>query len=235
MTHDLHWLGPRLATVARLVPAGSRVADVAADHGRLARALLSSRSATAVVVTEATADRLARTARLLGETASDPRLALRAGRGLDPLSPDDRLDAVVLAGLGARTIQGILGSPARAGLGVGRWILQPTRDEAALRRELAALGLGLVDERLVEERGRFHFVLVAAPAAVAPPAADEDDLEVGPVLLRDRPPELRDYWESTRARLLRIVPTAGEGPVARAARRRLALAERVLRRLGALC
>ena len=232
MTHEVGWLGPRLTAVAGLVPSGARVADVGADHGRLARALLGLPSTPGVVATEATAARLARTARLLGDSAEDPRLSLRAGPGLEPLSPGDRLDAVVLAGLGARTIQGILRWPGRADLGVGRWILQPTRDEGALRRSLRELGLVLVDERLVEERGRFHFVLAAAPGREE---EDEDLLEIGPFLLRDRPPALRAYWEATRERLRRVVPAAGDGPVARRARRRLALAERVLRSLGSLC
>ena len=86
-------------------------------------------------------------------------------------------------------------------------ILQPQSEWPLLRRWLSANALGLVDERLVAERGRLYLVLVADPGAPTLPAfaeLTEDDLfEAGPILVRDRAPATIAYWRDRERRALR--------------------------------
>ncbi len=155
------FLDPRLAAVAAFVPPGARVADVGADHGQLAEALLRAGVARSCVATEASPARLRRLAERLGDHGLGARLTLRCGDGLAPLHPADGLDVLVLAGLGGFTIVRILSQPDRGRLGIRRYVLQPATDAALVRRWLLAHGLGRMDERLVEVRGRFHPVIAA--------------------------------------------------------------------------
>jgi len=203
-------LSPRLAAIASLVPEGSVVADVGAGHGLLADALLRSGRCLRVIALDASPHEL-------------PQAGLdrRWGDGLAPLKPEDGVDTAIVAGLGGAAIAGIVGRRP-SGLTILRWILQPQTEAALLRASLLGSGLSLVDERLVEDAGRFYPILVASPGAGAPASfpglTAEDVLEAGPCLLRDRPRELAAAWERQRERLARVDPA---GPA-------LARAERIL-------
>jgi hypothetical protein len=88
-----------------------------------------------------------------------------------------------------------------------------------------------VDERLVVASGRTYAILVAEPGRPAlehPVLGPDDLLEAGPLLLARGDPLLRPLWRGEEERLARIVTRATEGAGARAARKRLALARRVL-------
>lgn len=228
--------GARLRATAELIPSGSRVADVGTDHGRLPRFVLSSGRASYCVATERHETRLARVRRPPPEGTSASRLELRWGDGLDPLRPDDRLDVIVLAGMGARTIVRILDNPRRARLGARRLVLQPQSEIALLRRWLASRKLVIVAETLVRDRGHFYVALAAENGSGSPcaghPRLSEDELfEVGPCLVASRDPLVRRYWRLRRRREERILERA-RGAGCRAARRRHDLACRVLALLG---
>lgn len=224
------FLDARLAAVASFVPAGARVADVGADHGRLAAALVQSCAASACVATEATPPRLARLAAGLGNHGFGERLQLRCGDGLQPLRPEDRLDCLVLAGLGGPSIVRILSDPRREALGFRRLVLQPATDAAVVRRWIADRGLATMDERLAEVRGRFHVVIAAEPDGPELPVdLDlEATLEAGPALLARRDPALLPYWQATLARQRAILREASPGVGRREALRLQGVAERVL-------
>jgi tRNA (adenine22-N1)-methyltransferase len=219
-----HPLDARLLAVAEMIPHGSRVADVGSGHGLLPRHLLESGRAALCVATE-------RDERRLASVLRHPGVVLRHGDGLAPLLPSDRLDVVVVAGLGGPTIARILGSPRREALRPRRLVLQPQTGAADLRRWLAGNGLGLVDERLALADGRYYPVLAAEPGARSqdPAGLDPEDLlEAGPCLVLRRDPLLRPLWEREEARLASILGRARPGRGRTAAEARLALARRVL-------
>lgn len=228
--------GARLRATAGLIPEGSRVADIGTDHGHLPRLLLSSGRASYCVATELRESRLARTRQPPADDPLAPRLVLRWGDGLVPLRPDDRLDVIVLAGMGARTIVRILEDPCRVGLGVGRLVIQPQSEIALVRRWLASREFHIVDETLAHERGHFYVALAATtgpgePCAGHPRLTEEDLFEVGPCLVASGDPQLRRYWRHRRRREERILDRA-RGAGRAAALRRRDLACRVLALIG---
>lgn len=178
--------------MAALVPPGSRVADVGCDHGWLAAEL--ARRGSFVVATD-------RKPRRVPEG-----VPFRLGDGLSPLSSRDRIEVVVLAGLGARSIARILGA---SPLAVPRLVLQPQTEAPLLRRWLVEHGRRIVDEDLVRDGGR-TYVVVAAEEGDASDDLDFEGLEpgdvlaAGPVLLRRRAPGLVEHWRRHRDRLAPI-------------------------------
>jgi tRNA (adenine22-N1)-methyltransferase len=149
----------RLATIAALVPDGARVADVGTDRALVPRALLASGRASYCLAIDRSPQVIrAAHAALLGLGSG---LELRRGNGLAAIEEQDRIDVVVLAGLGARTIVRILDDPRRLTLGLGRLVLQPQTEPERLRAWLEANGLEIVAERRAHERGRSYVVLAA--------------------------------------------------------------------------
>lgn len=194
-------LTARLRAVLSLVPPGSRVADIGADHARLATALVAEDRARAVVATEV--DRLPSPPR--GALArSRGRLLLRRGPGLTPLHAADALDVLVLAGLGARTVGRILDEAELRRVGARRLVLQAQSETWRLRAWARDTGRFVVDERGLVDRGRWYEVLAVAPDGGPgwdpPPGLEPDDvLEAGPVLLRARDAAVRAHWRRVLA------------------------------------
>jgi tRNA (adenine22-N1)-methyltransferase len=166
----------------------------------------------------------------LAASATLPGLSHRLGDGLAPVDPEDRVDTVIIAGMGGAAIAGILARRPEP-LTVSRFILQPQTEAALVRKRLAGAGLALVDERLVRDGARFYVVLVATPGPPPEPVrfpglTAEDVHAAGPVLLLRRPAELTVAWERQRARLSKIARRGG-GDAA------LARAERIVSYLAA--
>lgn len=206
----------RLAAVAEAIPENSRVADIGSDHGRLPRLLVHSGRARSCIATEHGAGPAHRLKSGVVGSAEADRIEIRRGNGLEPLHPEDRLQVLVLSGMGGATMLEILQPPRLEALGVERLVLQPQSSWGRLRRALDERGWTVERERLVRDRDRFYTVMSArrgAEAAPLPPGFEAPQAyEVGPCWYRDREPLALEYWagrERHAKTLLRSARGAG--------------------------
>ncbi|MBD3867328.1 MAG: SAM-dependent methyltransferase [Acidobacteria bacterium] len=228
--------GARLRALVDMIPEGSRVADIGTDHALLPRILLEERRAAHCIATEITPAALDRLQDRIGRFPLPATLELRAGDGLAPLLPSDRLDVLVLAGMGAGTQVAILSSPLRTGLGSCRLVLQPQGEPAVLRRWLAGNHYRIIAERLQEIRGFFHLTLAAIPHQRESPADhpvlfSEDLMAAGPLLVRSGDPVVRRFWEIQLHRLRRLEAAGARGAGGKQAAEDRQQAKRVLEAL----
>jgi len=186
-------LGPRLAAIAELVLPGRPLADIGTDHGRLPTALVLAGRVPWAVACDRSPAPLAQACVTVQRAGVADRVQLRLGEGLAPLAPGE-VATVVIAGVGAPTVQAILAADRERTRSLARLIFQVNFGHEELRRGLAGEGLALVDEGLVLVRGRFHVILVAEPGGAG---AQLDELQclVGPHLLRRGGPLLRQQLE----------------------------------------
>lgn len=162
-------LPERLRVVAdeahRLKP--TLAVDVGCDHGGLALTLVSEGVATiAVDVNRAPCDLARENARKSGVS-----LEVRQGDGLDAVP--EAVDLVMLCGVGAETIIGVL---ARAGQRAFSVIAQPNTQESKLRAWAQSEGWCVVRERAMWAGDRFFVTLVMTRG---PWPADEVELAWG--------------------------------------------------------
>lgn len=226
-------LSPRLAALAEAIAPGSRVADVGSDHGLLPLWLAASGRAAYCLASEKTEALLAAIARPPAGVSWATRLGYRAGNGLGAIRPDDRIDTIVLAGLGGRTIVRLLGAPEAASPVLRLLVLQPRSEPSLTRLWLRRHGWRPVMERLTEERGRLHLTLAAERGTDADlydheTLSCEDLLAAGPLLVRSSSPAIASAWRTERDRLASILEGSGSGRSIERARSGLARALRVL-------
>lgn len=178
-------LTPRLSAIAKLIPAGSVVADIGTDHAYLPLYLVQEQISPRVVASDLNPAPLAQARETVAAFNCLHKIDLRQGSGLDVLSPEDGVDTVVIAGLGGHTIIGILQEGLGRVPGLRRLILQPMNESGALRVWLAHNNFALAHETLALEGNRLYEIIMAMPGQET--EKDPFRLSLGPRLLENRP------------------------------------------------
>jgi len=150
-------LSPRLGAIARLIPSGSRVADVGTDHGYLPIWLRTEGRSPFVIATDLRPGPLEAARKNAGRYGIETGIDFRLADGLDGILPQE-VDTVVIAGMGGETIAGILERAPWLKAEGYRIILQPQSKVPELMDALAWVGYGVIDQHLVEDAGEIYTI-----------------------------------------------------------------------------
>ncbi|MBR3503986.1 MAG: SAM-dependent methyltransferase [Clostridia bacterium] len=180
-------LDERLSMLAALTPACPVAADIGADHGFLGAWLLQSGKCGRVQFLDISEPSLRKASRLIRSLNLSDRAVFSVGDGAEALA--EPAGAVVIAGMGAATIEGII-ERGRDKLGDAALILQPNINVERLREALVRLGYVISDESLARAGGRWYVGLRAERGSAA---YSQRQLLAGPVLLERRHPSLAGY------------------------------------------
>lgn len=220
-------LKPRLAAVAALVPEGGVVADIGTDHAYLPIYLIKEGLARRVIAVENRLSTLAGARRSLNLFNQAHKIELRLGDGLEALRREDRVDVVVLAGLGGRTICRLLARSKERWPWFQGLVLQPMQEAPLVRRWLAAHRWRLVRERLVREGDRYYEILSVQQGRQVP--ADPLMYEVGPCLFQEPDPLLAPFLRQKIHRCRTIIEALENSPRPESKGRRACLEEKEAR------
>ena len=178
-------LSNRLRCVAEYVEPGGIPVDVGTDHAYVPIWLLQNGISPRAYATEIKPGPLKNAEADAVRAGVRDRLTLYLCDGLAACARE-RIDTVILAGMGGETMQNILAAAPWAL--EKRLILQPQTKFRELRRWLGARGLTVTDASLVYDTGRVYLVWLAGPGELRDGAVD-------PVLLEKRDPLLLPYTE----------------------------------------
>ena len=189
-------LSARLEAIAARVLPGRPMADVGTDHALLPVALVRRGIVPKAIGIDVAPAPLARARPVAAGVAG---VELRLGDGLTPLKPGE-VATVVVAGMGGARIVELLDAfePLAS---LTRLVLSPNTQWPRVRRFIAARELRLREEVLVEDRGHAYLVLSVDPSVREASPWDEDDLLLGPRLLRERPDAWQRWVRAEHARL----------------------------------
>ncbi|MBQ0010107.1 MAG: SAM-dependent methyltransferase [Ruminococcus sp.] len=153
-------LGPRLAACASLVRPGAVLLDVGTDHAYLPLYLVSQGICPRAVASDVRKGPLAMASRHIEAAGLSDKIETVCTDGLAGLSDRGGTD-VVIAGMGGLLIRDILAAAPFVKNPDVALILQPMKNEDALRAYLLAEGFAVTDERLAAEDGKIYSVLRA--------------------------------------------------------------------------
>lgn len=198
-------LSPRLQAIAELIPSGSVVADIGTDHGYLPIYLIQKKISQRVVGIDINQAPLEQARETVATFNCLQKIDLRLGNGLHALQATDKIDTVVIAGLGGRNIATILSDCHDKLKDVQQLVLQPMCEAGYLRLFLAQNGFELAHETLALEGRRLYEVILAKPGQEQ--EKDLFRLALGPRLLEQRPP-LFPVLLKEKIRKLKIIYTS---------------------------
>ncbi|MFC6207854.1 tRNA (adenine(22)-N(1))-methyltransferase [Levilactobacillus tongjiangensis] len=234
---DADHLSVRLATVAKYVLPGSRIADIGTDHAYLPVNLAKRGVIAGGVAGEVVPGPFKNAQREIEQTQLTDKITARLANGLKAMEPSDNIDTVVIAGMGGALITQILTQDFDRLAGVNRLILQPNVGEMTLRTFLMTHGFQLQAEEIVSEDGHDYEILVA-DRADQPEQYTEEQLRFGPFLLAAHNATFIAKWQRELKRtkeVLQQVQSAKEVPAAKVAElhTKISEIEEVLQRVGA--
>lgn len=180
-------LDPRLSKIAEMLGTCEKCADIGSDHGRLGAFLLQNGQCGKVILTDISAPSLDKARRLCGLLGFRDEAVFCVGNGA--LALNESVDCAVIAGMGGETIADIIENSEHR-LDGATLLLQPNVAASQMRRRINAAGWKIVDEALAKDGRRIYPIIKAVQGTQS---LSDVEAEVGPVLLKNRPPELRDY------------------------------------------
>lgn len=151
-------LDARLSAAFAYVRPGHAAADIGCDHGKLSAALAGSGRCPLVLACDLRPGPLQK-ARAACAAYGD-RVQFRLGSGLSVLRPGEA-DDIIIAGMGAETIIGILEAAPWVYDARYNLVLVPATKHSILRRWLARSGFALAGETLCHAAGRWYAVMNA--------------------------------------------------------------------------
>ncbi len=189
-------LSKRLQCVADLVTPGSRMADVGTDHGYLPIWLVEAGVCPGAIAMDVGKGPLERAQVHIREHGLEEKIETRLGDGLERLAPGEA-DTLVLAGMGGPLMQRILTQGAGTARAAQELILSPQSDLRAFRQFLYEDGYTVTEERMLREDGKYYTVMRVVPGQDPEPWSPAE-FGYGRLLLRQRPPVLREFLEKKR-------------------------------------
>ena len=176
----------------RLAGNSETAADIGADHGYLATALIESGAAKYVIAADKNKGPLSAAKKTATAAGLEGKIALRLGDGLDVIKIGE-VETICVAGMGGALIARILEKDLPVAKSARRLVLQPNNGANILRRFLYTRGFDVTDEELVKEKGHIYEIIAAKPVEVPLPLPDEITLLLGARILTKNPILLQEH------------------------------------------
>lgn len=183
----------RLNKLAEMVDPGSRLADIGTDHAYLPIKLVEEGKVDFAIASDVAAGPLQNAKTDIAQAGLDQQIATRLGSGLETLKDEDRIDTVVIAGMGGKLMVSLLEEAAGRGKYYPTLILEPNIGENRVRQWLEEHDYQIVAEDLVAEAGHTYELIKAKQTGEKHPlTAKEKDF--GPLLLKQKGPVFLAKW-----------------------------------------
>ncbi|MDR9867344.1 tRNA (adenine(22)-N(1))-methyltransferase TrmK [Lactococcus cremoris] len=198
-------LSKRLKAVADYVDKGARLADIGSDHAYLPTYLVQKNEVKFAVAGEVVKGPFEIAKNHVAQANLKENIQVRLANGLAAIENVDKIDTIVIAGMGGILISEIL----EAGKGklnsVKRLILQANNHEDTLRQWLTEHQFVIKAEQILLEAGKFYEIIVAEPTTNEHPVLSANDLLFGPFLSKEKSVIFQQKWQKELNTLNKII------------------------------
>ena len=148
-------LSLRLSAIADMVTTGNRLVDVGCDHGYLPVYLIQQKKIPSAIAMDVRKGPLSRAKEHIRQYGLEEYIQARLSDGLENLKAGEG-DTLVIAGMGGPLMERILTDGQSVRDSFSEMILQPQSDIPHFRRFIQSQGFQVVEEKMVEEEGKFY-------------------------------------------------------------------------------
>ena len=185
-------LSKRLKAVADYVDNGARLADIGSDHAYLPTYLMQKLVIDFAVAGEVVKGPFEIAKNHVSEADLSDRIEVRLANGLGAIENTDKIDTIVIAGMGGILISEIL----EAG----------NNHEESLRQWLVNHQFVIKKEEILLEAGKFYEIIVAEPLSkLMTEKLSVNDLTFGPFLSKEKSTVFQQKWQKELNTLNKII------------------------------
>ena len=164
-------LSLRLSAIADLVTEGNRLVDVGCDHGYLPVYLIQQKKIPSAIAMDVRKGPLSRAQEHIRQYGLEEYIQTRLSDGLEDLKAGEG-DTLVIAGMGGPLMERILTDGRSVRNSFSELILQPQSDIPHFRRFIQSEGWKIIEEKMVEEDGKFYPMMRVVPGTCLKPNVD---------------------------------------------------------------
>ena len=174
-------LSKRLEKISSLIPTNSKIIDIGCDHGLLDIYLYQKNISKKIIASDINKNALNNAKKNIEKNNLTKYIETRLGNGLDTLNDYDDIDTIIISGMGAHTIIGILKENKSKLKKINNIIIQSNTKIDFLRKEMSKLNYIIEDEILIEE-GRKKYIIIKFIKGKK--KYNKKELLFGPILLK---------------------------------------------------
>jgi tRNA (adenine22-N1)-methyltransferase len=188
-------LSNRLATVAKYVPKGARLADIGSDHAYLPCFLAKNEGLPFAIAGEVAVGPCQSAERNVLAEGLATVISVRMGDGLEVIQQGE-VDCITIAGMGGALIASILEKGKDKLTSVQRLVLQPNISASSIRKWFVENNWELIAEEILEEDGKIYEILIGEKGDPYKPYNNnmEMGLLVGPFLVQKQDKTFKKKW-----------------------------------------
>ncbi|EQC82407.1 tRNA (adenine-N(1))-methyltransferase [Lactococcus cremoris] len=198
-------LSKRLKAVADYVDKGAKLADIGSDHAYLPTYLVQKNEVEFAVAGEVVKGPFEIAKKHVAQANLKENIQVRLANGLAAIENVDKIDTIVIAGMGGILISEILEAGKGKLSSVKRLILQANNHEDTLRQWLTEHQFVIKAEQILLEAGKFYEIIVAEPTTNENPVLSANDLLFGPFLSKEKSVIFQQKWQKELNTLNKII------------------------------
>ena len=183
-------LSRRLEAISSLVPVNAKLIDVGCDHALLDIYLYQKKISNKIIATDVNANALNNAKENIKKVKLDKYIETRLGNGIDPLNSSDDIDTIIMSGMGAHTIVGILKNNYQKLKNINNIIIQSNTKLFFLRKEMTKLNYKIENELIVLDNKKTYIIIKFIKGRER---YNKKELYFGPVLLKNNSKLFQEY------------------------------------------
>lgn len=195
-------LSKRLKQVADMVKKCDVIADIGTDHGYIPIYLIKKEIAKVAVAADISPGSCKKAQLNIGLSHLSDAIDVRCGNGLEVIENGEKIDAIIIAGMGGLMAISVLESNKDAVEVAKQLVLQPQRDIDKVRRYLHSIGFKITNEKMLVDGDKFYTVINAEKGS-----EEYTELEYlfGKKLIENKSPVLNEYVEMEDNKILKVL------------------------------
>ena len=188
----------RLRTLAQMVDQGARIADIGTDHAYLPIQLVKEGKVDYAIASDVAAGPLENAEKDIIAAGLKNKIETRLGSGLETISAEDRIDTVVIAGMGGKLMTNILNEAWSRNFHFATLILEPNVGEPGVREWLSAHKYQIINEKIIAEAGHIYELIKAQELENTISLTDRQ-MFFGPEILKEKNQVFYQKWRDQLA------------------------------------
>ncbi|MBP2057061.1 tRNA (adenine22-N1)-methyltransferase [Lactobacillus colini] len=188
----------RLAQLAKMVDQGARIADIGTDHAYLPIELVKDGKVNFAVASDVAKGPLQNAQDDIEQAGLLTQISTRLGSGLSTIREEDKIDTVIIAGMGGKLMVDLLEKAKENKQVYPTLILEPNVGEANVRSWLSNNNYKIIQEKIIKVAGHIYELIKAEHSHKAVPLSLKDII-FGPILVKEKNEVFHEKWTNQLA------------------------------------